>query len=450
MILGNITNEEDILNKFGSMDFTVDSLGKRTIKSPIEGARFIEDDVRTMYITDDRVANIFYKEGKKLPSFEVAGPRENLYFDPAKIRAAIVTCGGLCPGLNDVIRAIIMELYYVYGSKKDIYGIKYGLQGFISEYGEDFMMLNPEMVSNIHKEGGTILGTSRGPQESSRIVDTLERHHINILFIIGGDGTLKAAEKLYNEVKERDLNISIVCVPKTIDNDIPFIQRTFGFDTAFSVATTAIRAAHNEAEGSPNGIGLVKIMGRNSGYIAANAVLGQRDANFVLVPELDFDLEGDNGLFTHLENRLEKRGHAVIVVAEGAGQKLFEKDSLGKDPSGNTKLGDIGIFLKKSINEYFSKKNIEVNIKYIDPSYMVRAIPANQNDSAFAGILAQSAVHAAMAGKTGVVIGRWNSEFTHVPIKTVNKYKKSITDNNVNFWYNVIEATGQPVTLVNK
>jgi 6-phosphofructokinase 1 len=311
-------------------------------------------------------------------------------------------------------------------------------------------MLKPKNVKDIHKEGGTILGTSRGPQDNVKIIDTLERHNISILFVIGGDGTLRAAEELYHEISKRDLKISLVCVPKTIDNDIPFIQRSFGFETAFSIATTAIRAAHNEAEGAYNGIGIVRLMGRRSGFIAANAVLGLRDVNVILVPEMDFDLHGKKGLLHHLEERLKARKHAVLVVAEGAGQKFFEDKHLGKDASGNPRLGDIGLFLKHEIGKHFKEKNIEVNIKYIDPTYMVRAIPANENDSAFAGILAQSAVHAAMAGKTGLVIGRWNSEFTHVPIKTVNQYKKSIADANINFWYNVVEATGQPLKFTNE
>ncbi len=442
-------NKEEIIKEYSSFDFTIDNLGKSTIPSPIDSATFIDDNMKTLFITDMRVVKMFEEEQKTPPAFELAGPREKLYFDPKKIRCGIVTCGGLCPGINDVIRAIVMELYYIYGVKRDIYGIRYGLQGLIPKYGHDFMMLNPPLVKDIHKEGGTILGSSRGPQNNGEMIDTLERHNINVLFVIGGDGTLRASEDLYDEIKKRNLKIGIVCIPKTIDNDIPFIQRSFGFDTAFTVATDAIRAAHNEAEGAYNGIGLVRLMGRRSGFIAANAILGLRDVNYLLVPELDFDLEGENGLFTHLEERLKRREHAVIVAAEGAGQKFF-KDINEADASGNLKLGDIGVFLKSKMNEYFKKKGIKINVKYIDPSYMVRGLPANINDSAFAGILAQSSVHAGLSGKTGLVIGRWNTEFTHVPIKVVNRSKRSITDLNVNFWYNVIEATGQPRNLTNK
>jgi len=448
MILGKINNDEEILRKYESLNLDIDYLGKPVIDSPIKNATCITDDMRTAYITDTRVIDVFYRNGKKIPSFEVAGPREKIYFEPTKTRAAIVTCGGLCPGLNDVIRAVIMELYWVYGVTKDVYGIKYGLEGFVPNFAHDFIMLNPQVVKNIHKEGGTILSSSRGSQDNSVILDSLERHNINILFMVGGDGTLRAAGELYDEIKKRGLHISLVCIPKTIDNDIPFIQRSFGFETAFTIATEAIRAAHNEAEGALNGIGIVKLMGRNSGFIAANACLGLRDVNYVLVPELDFDFDGEKGLLRDIERRLQRRGHAVIVVAEGAGQKFFS-DTQGTDASGNKKLGDIGILLRDRIKDYFKERGIQVNIKYIDPSYMVRGIPANINDSAFAGLLAQNAVHSAMAGKTGLVIGRWNTEFTNVPIHTVNAYKKGILDANVNFWYEVIEATGQPASLVN-
>lgn len=449
MILGEIKNEKVILERYENKKFTVDTLGKPTIDNPIKEAQFMDSTMRTLYITDNRVFQIFCKNGKMLPSFEVAGPRKKLYFDPPNTRCAIVTCGGLCPGLNDVIRAIIMELHYIYGVEKDVYGVRYGLQGFIPKYGYDFMMLDPQKVKGIHKEGGTILGSSRGPQSEEEIVDTLERNNINVLFMIGGDGTLRAAEDIYKLIQKRKLNISIIGIPKTIDNDIPFIQRSFGFETAFTIATDAITAAHNEAEGAPYGIGIVKLMGRHSGFITGYATLAQRDANYALVPELDFDLDGDRGLLKNLEKRLRDRKHAVIVVAEGAGQKFFDKDKLGTDPSGNQKLGDIGKLLKDEIKKYFSSTELEVSVKYIDPSYMLRGVPANMNDSAFAGILSQSAVHAAMCGKTGIVIGRWNSEFTYVPLHMVNTHKKTLSDININFWYNVIEATGQPTILTN-
>ena len=268
------------------------------------------------------------KDGRTPLCFELAGPREKIFFDPSKLRCCLVTCGGLCPGLNDIIRSIVFELHYGYGVK-NIYGIRYGLEGFIPKYGHELINLTPESVSNINKRGGSVLGSSRGPQDIEEIVDCLDRMNIGILFMIGGDGTLMAATRLFDAIFERNLKISVVGVPKTIDYDIYLVSRSFGFDTAVDVATQAIMAAHNEAEGYPHGIGLIKLMGRHSGFIAATAVLAQQDVNFVLTPEVDFDLEGPNGLLSAIERRLADRGHTVIVAAEGAGQRYGQSKITG-------------------------------------------------------------------------------------------------------------------------
>ncbi|MDH3837862.1 MAG: ATP-dependent 6-phosphofructokinase, partial [Desulfobacteraceae bacterium] len=306
--------------KFEAIDTTIPTLGPLRVPSPIKRGEkntlrrsFVNDTDKV--VLDVNVNNIMkmVADGKELPAFELAGPREKLYFDPSKLRCGLVTCGGLCPGLNDIIRAIVLELFYGYGVK-NIFGFKYGLQGFIPKYMHEIMDLKPETVVNIHEMGGSILGSSRGPQPIDEIVDSLERMNIGILFMIGGDGTLVAATRITDAITERNLKISVVGIPKTIDNDIHLVSRSFGFDTAVDVATQAIRSAHNEAAAYPNGIGLIKLMGRNSGFIAATAALAQQDVNFVLVPEVDFDLEGPNGLFANLEKRLDQRGHAVIVV----------------------------------------------------------------------------------------------------------------------------------------
>jgi 6-phosphofructokinase 1 len=306
-------------------------------------------------------------------------------------------------------------------------------------------MLNPESVRHIHQHGGSILSSSRGPQEPEEMVDALKRLNIQMLFCIGGDGTFRGVMALCKEIKKRNLKIGVVGIPKTIDNDIPFTARTFGFETAYSVAAGAIRGAHVEAGGALNGIGLLKLMGRHAGFIAAHAVLANRDANFVLVPEVDFELAGANGFLTHLLRRLRARHHAVVVVAEGAGQHLFDEDSEGlssTDPSGNARLRDI------RISEYLRLMDIPFTLKYIDPSYLIRSAPAAPSDSLFAGILGQMAAHAAMAGKTSMFVGYWNDQFTHVPIAaTVSRAKK--LDPEGNFWQSVLECTGQPRNMVN-
>jgi 6-phosphofructokinase 1 len=335
-----------------------------------------------------------------------------------------------------------LELYYLYGVRH-IYGVRYGLRGFLPKYGHDLMDLSPDAVSNIHFFGGTILGTSRGPQDTGEIVDALDRINLRILFLIGGDGTLKAANEICQEIARRELRISVIVIPKTIDNDIALVSRSFGFDSAVEDATRAIHAAHTEAVGSPNCVGLVKLMGRYSGFIAANATLALREVNFVLIPEADFDLDGEQGLLAELEQRLKDRHHALILVAEGAGQKYFCNDDRACDLSGNIKPGDIGVYLQERIKEYFVQRHKEINIKYIDPSYLIRSMPANYNDRIYCGFLGQNAVHAGMTGKTGMLVSRWHGHYVHIPIAAaVGRCKEVELDSPL--WRSVLESTGQP------
>jgi len=425
------------------IEIQIESLWPAKIPSPVKLPErcFVTDDYRVTLRVSLSYLKEALKEGKEIPSLELAGPRPYIYFDPSKVKAGIVTCGGLCPGINDVIRSIVMTLYYSYGVDK-ILGFQFGLQGFIPKYGHPVIELSPEVVKDIHTMGGTFLGTSRGHQPVDEIVDTLERLNIQILFMIGGDGTFRAANKIKEEIDRRGLKIAVVAVPKTIDNDIWLVSKTFGFDTAVELACEAIRCAHTEARAVPYGIGLVKLMGRHSGFIAAAATLATKEVNFCLIPEVDFDLEGEKGLLAELERRLLARRHAVIVVAEGAGQKYVMKDPPEYDASGNIKLGDIGKFLKEKIAEYFKNRGLEVVIRYIDPSYIIRSVPANSEDRIYCGFLGQYAVHAAMAGKTGLMISFLNEQFVHVPLKEAVKKRKQINPHS-RFWLSVLEATGQ-------
>jgi 6-phosphofructokinase 1 len=426
----------------------ITNLGECRIPSPvskraqgINNVSFVSDSDRILIDVNLAHACRQLAEGQTPASYELAGPRKHIFFDPSKLKCALVMCGGLCPGLNDLIRSIVLELHYGYGVR-NIFGVRYGLRGFIARYGYDFMDLTPNVVVNIHERGGTVIGASRGPQDIDEIVDTLDRMSIGILFMIGGDGTLLAATSIADNVMKRGLKISIVGVPKTIDNDIYMVSRSFGFDTAVDVSTRAIVSASNEAEGYPNGIGLIKLMGRHSGFIAATATLAQQDVNYVLIPEVDFDLEGPHGLLKTLDNRLAERGHAVIVVAEGAGQKFFEHEEKELDLSGNLKLKDIGMFLKQKIMGYFEERGIQISIKYIDPSYMIRSLPANANDRVFCNFLGRNAVHAGMAGKTDLLIGNWNNHFVHVPMKLLAGKRKHVDPRGM-LWRSALEATGQ-------
>jgi 6-phosphofructokinase 1 len=436
----------DLIDEIGvdeQVETTIKTISNSEIHSPLRQnfRHFVSDRDRVLFRVSYASLQQRIKEGREPLSFELAGPRENIFFDPARVRAAVVTCGGLCPGINNVIRAVVMALYYGYGVRT-IIGIRYGLQGFIRKYGHPTMELGPEIVERIHESGGTILASSRGPQPIDEIVDRLEGLKVSMLFLIGGDGTFRAGRKIANEIEKRGLKIAIISIPKTIDNDIYLVSKTFGFDTAVEMACQSIRCAHTEAIGCPNGIGLVKVMGRHSGFIAAAATNALREVNYCLIPESDFDLEGDNGLLKNLEERLKVRGHAVIVVAEGAGQKYVTGDLKEQDISGNIKLGDIGVYLRDAFRGYFNERDMTSFVRYIDPSYIIRSVPANVDDSLYCANLGQNAVHAAMAGKTAMMVSLWNDKYVHVPIVSAIKRSKKVNLNS-RFWHSVLECTGQ-------
>lgn len=423
------------------VDFSISRLGECRIPSPMPSRHFVPEGDHVLYDNNLRVIQEYVKAGKPVPFFEKAGPREMICFDPAGLRCGIVTCGGLCPGLNDVIRAIVMSLHHHYGVRT-IVGFPYGYEGLSKNCRQTPIQLTVESVARIHEQGGTILGSSRGPQDISEMVDTLEQMRIGILFVIGGDGTLRGGQAIAQEVARRGLKIAVIGVPKTIDNDISYVQRSFGFETAVMEAGVAITSAHTEAQGARNGVGLVKLMGRESGFIAAFAALAYNDVNYCLIPELSFTLDG---FLESLEQRLDKKGHAVIVVGEGAGQHLMQSTN-ERDASGNVRFGDIGVFLRDRINEYLKGLRKEINLKYIDPSYTIRSVRANAHDSAFCLLLGQNAVHAGMAGRTNMVVGDWGGAFTHVPIPMAVSARRKI-DPDGWLWDTVLASTGQPMKM---
>ncbi|MDR0443887.1 MAG: ATP-dependent 6-phosphofructokinase [Treponema sp.] len=437
-----------------NMDFTIEELGKPSLKSPIAMSKTLGDGIAN-YVTDDQYMRLSTKvvpgpqhPVKKTQALECAGPRENIYFTPAHVHAGIVSCGGLCPGINDVIRAVVRCLWYRYGVTR-ISGVQYGYQGFLPENQFPLKPLDPDIVDDIHKLGGTFLGSARGGgREVIKIVDTLEKLNLNMLFTIGGDGTQRGTLDIAEEVDKRRLKIALVGIPKTVDNDYVLIDRSFGFNTAVDKAVEVVTAAHMEAVSAINGIGLVKVMGRDSGYIAACTALASHEVNFVLIPEVPFNLEGYNGFLYHLEERLKKRKHAVVVVAEGAMQDMLDKEKK-KDAGGNIKMVDVGTYLRNRIISYFEEKKIEINLKYIDPSYAIRSAPANPNDSIYCERLGNAAAHAAMAGKTKLIIGLVNNEFVHLPIRSVITHRNKV-DPESSLWRDTLDATHQPTQMVNK
>jgi 6-phosphofructokinase 1 len=432
-------------------DLEIKVLGPCRYPSPL-ASRLREEDGVLHYVgqadrvlLDDRLSVVGEAGAEARPplAFELAGPRNRVYFEMAKLRCGIVTCGGLCPGVNNVIRGLVLLLRHAYGVET-VVGFRYGYRGLVGKGGEP-VSLTPEAVADIHHEGGTILGTSRGEQDPRAMVDTLEALGIGILFAIGGDGTLRGAMRVVGEIDRRGLAISVVGIPKTIDNDIHFIDRSFGFETAFSAAVDVVRGAHVEAAGAQNGIGIVKLMGRHSGFIACHAAIASTDVDAVLIPEVPTVLQGPGGLFELLEQRLARRGHALLVVAEGAERGLVEPASRGEtDASGNARFGDVGVALRDRIAAHFAAAGTDVTVKYLDPSYHIRSVPASPNDSLYCWNMARNAVHAAMAGNTEMLIGRWHGRFVHVPMPLATRYRKQV-DASGDLWMSVIEATGQPV-----
>ena len=420
----------------------VETLGECKIDSPIRHHEFIRDGERILVTENESFMK--YLEGRlgHTPTFERAGPLPMIFHAPAWTRVGIVTAGGLCPGLNNVIKGLVEILTFDYGVKT-IFGIKYGYAGLSPKFNYQPYMLNPDVVDTIHELGGTILGSSRGQQPTDAMVDTLERMNINILFCIGGDGSLRCARDIAGEVKRRNLKISVVGIPKTIDNDLQFIGRSFGFETAVAQAAEVIRNAHVEAKGTAGGIGLVKLMGRDSGFIAAYASIANPVVNFCLVPESPFTLDGHNGLFAAIENRFAAgKDHAVVVVAEGAGQELFKGMPEVRDASGNILKNDIGEFLKRALECHMKSRGIKSSVKYFDPSYIIRSVPAKGTDAIRCYMLARNAVHAAMAGRTNCVVGNLGESYCLVPIKLATIERQKIALNS-DLWRSVMDATGQ-------
>jgi len=411
-------------------------LGEARFASPLQ--RAVNDQLRIP-------AHIMHVHGTPPPDelkFEIAGPRARLFFDPEQTRAGIVTCGGLCPGLNNVIRSLFLELHHTYGVR-EVLGFRFGYLGLDPVRGAEPIQLTPECVDDIHKEGGTVLGTSRGPVDIALAVQNLIKRGVNILFTVGGDGTQRGANALYQEARRRGYPLGVVGIPKTIDNDVAFVSRTFGFLTAVEESCRVIDCAHTEVHSVQNGIALVKLMGRHAGFIATGATVASQDVNFALIPEVPFQLEGERGFLAALKKRILRRNHAVIVVAEGAGQELLQISGEEHDASGNVKLKDIGLFLRERIETYFKGEKIPFVLRYLDPSYIIRSRPADAEDSILCDLLARNAVHAAMAGKTGLVIGMLHDTFIHVPIELLVQEKKRV-DPAGPWWHAVLATTGQP------
>jgi 6-phosphofructokinase 1 len=433
-------------------DLQVATLGACTVDSPL--AKYVSGRATNEYYVGEQDRILFDDTLELLrerdlpmdewPTFESGGPRQKIFFEPGSVKVGVVTCGGLCPGLNDVIRAVVLELRAHY-QVTDVVGFRHGYAGFSRDYGYEPVQLTPAVVDKINERGGTILGSSRGAQDPTMIVDRLVEEGISILFVIGGEGSMAGGHTIASEIKRRGLVIGIVGIPKTIDNDIPFVGQSFGFQTAYSEAARFISAARVEAEGAIGGVGIVKVMGRHAGFIACYSALANHDADFVLIPEVPWSLEGENGLLASVGRRVAERGSAVIVLAEGAGQEMVVASD-ETDPSGNARLQDISGLVREAITSDFAARGKPLTVRYFDPGYEIRAVPSEPADSVYCARLAQTAVHAAMAGRTDMVVGRRRHRFVHVPIPLVIGHKHSVAPDG-DLWLSVLESTAQPQSM---
>lgn len=363
---------------------------------------------------------------------------EKIWWDPADVRAAIVTCGGLCPGLNSIIREVTMCLWHQYGVRH-ITGIQFGYNGLSNPELYAPKHLGPKAVREIHMKGGSVLKAGRGGLEAERICDNLEKMGVNMLFVVGGDGTQAAGNLLYEEARRRNLQLSIVGVPKSIDNDILFFDKTFGFDTAVSAACNVIRNGWVEATSCEKGVGIVKLMGRDAGFVCMDAALSSTIVDLCLIPEVSVKMED---IMDHIDETLQRKNFMVIAVAEGAGQ---EHVATGKvDATGHTIYGDIGTHLRDSVNKHLKPSG--GRCFYIDPSYIIRSVPIDPNDHVYCSRLARDAVHSAMRGYTGVVVGPIHNVICMIPMQLIASGKRHVPTKSSN-WQACVQVCNMPKAL---
>uniref|UniRef100_A0A7S1RYX3 Phosphofructokinase domain-containing protein n=1 Tax=Alexandrium catenella TaxID=2925 RepID=A0A7S1RYX3_ALECA len=363
---------------------------------------------------------------------------KEIWWDPSEVRAAVVTCGGLCPGLNSIIREVTNTLWHQY-DVRHIYGIQAGYNGLSNPEKHKPIQLSPDKVRDIHMKGGSILKAGRGGFNPEQICDRLERLGINMVFTVGGDGTQHASHLLYEEAKRRNLDISIVGLPKSIDNDILFFDKTFGFDSAVSTAADIMRNGWVEATSCDKGVGIVKLMGRDAGFVAMHAALASTIVDLVMIPEVNVKLED---VIEHIDSTLARKNFMLIAIAEGAGQEFVATGE--KDATGHTKYGDIGTFLRDEINAHLKKSG--GRSFYIDPSYIIRSCPIRPNDHIYCSRLARDAVHCAMRGYTGVCVGPIHNIIVIMPSELIASGKRRVKLTS-SAWQSCVQSCNMPLSL---
>lgn len=323
----------------------------------------------------------------------------------------VLTGGGDCPGLNAVIRAVERAgIKYDFGTL----GIRNGWQGLIDG---DVEPLTDFSVSGILPKGGTILGTSRtnplkNPSDFQKIKANIKKYGIHALVVIGGDGTLSAARDVAKQ------GISVVGIPKTIDNDICGTDMTFGFDTAVSTVTEAIDRLHTTAE-SHHRIIVVEVMGRNVGWIAVTAGIAG-GADEILIPEVHFTMDG---VCKKLKDRYDAgKKFSIVVIAEGAHEKDLGLPSVPeneRDECGHEKFVGVGNILGKELER---RLGIETRVTIL--GHVQRGGSPTAYDRVLATRFGVAAVQLVHAGDFGKMVALQGNRITSITLESaVNQLK---------------------------
>ncbi|UCF50333.1 MAG: 6-phosphofructokinase [Thermoplasmatales archaeon] len=345
-------------------------------------------------------------------------------------KIGVLTGGGDCPGLNAVIRAVVRKsIQYDW----DIIGIKNGWKGLING---EIELLTDYSVSGILPKGGTIIGTSRtnpfnNKEDVQRLVENIKKFGIDAIVAIGGDDTLRVANKLHK------MGVSIVGVPKTIDNDLSGTDYTFGFDTAISIVTEAIDRLHTTAE-SHHRVIVVEVMGRHAGWIATMAGIAG-GADEILIPEVPFDI---NEVCKHLKDRYERgKKFSIIAVAEGAHPKVenssnadnMESSSQNvgeaalviqtkeKDAFGNVRLGGIGHTLAKEIEK---RMGVETRVTIL--GHVQRGGTPTAHDRVLATRFGVAAVESIKDENFGIMVALQGDKIVPVPLEEATSKSKTV------------------------
>lgn len=446
-------------------------------------------------------------------TFPEAGPRENLVYpmesrDGAtdSLQVGVLVSGGIAPGINAVIKGIVDRhtLYSNHAKENDdtsydleIIGYRDGFSGLLSG---SHIKLNRKKVRDFANKGGSLLGTSRyhplldlddpGKRDSAvrDIISNLK--DIDILYVIGGDGSMRAAHMIWTRAQRMHAEgeaskLSVVAIPKTMDNDILWVWQSFGFMSAVEKAKQFVLQLHTEASSNPR-LGIMQLFGSDSGFVVTHAALASGVCDYVLIPEADFSMEV---LCEFIKKKLKsryKRGQdgkspfGMILMAETAiprdginspgckyiddpdvGLEKEEKIAIekfiadGRRVQGQTqdalRRGGIKIIsrvVQKEIRQmkpgqYWEKFRVFTN----EPRHLIRAIDPSVQDVIFGQRMGTLAVDNAMAGYTDFMISQWLTEYVLVPLKLVVLGRKRVPQKGI-FWKSVLANTGQPHEMV--